>query len=125
MDKTPPITRIQEVQLMQWLHRLTGVGVLLFLALHIVHIWLMALGPDVFDAVTAFLRQPLARVLHIFLFFSVLFHAANGLRVTLLDFIPPLEKFRRESIYITAFVVALVFIPSMLLVLMDGFLPSL
>lgn len=119
------LTRTQEVELMHWLHRLTGVGLFLFLALHIVHIWLMALGPAQFDAITVVLRHPVARVLHIFLFFSVLFHAGSGLRVIVLDFVPPLARFQRVSIYITLFVVALVFIPSALLILMDAFLPSL
>lgn len=118
------LSRQQEIQLMQWLHRITGVGVFLFLAGHIVHIWLMGLGPEQFDSVTAVLRQPPARLLHIFLFFSVLFHAVNGVRIILLDFVPPLARFQRASLYVSLFVFALLFIPSALLILMDAFLPS-
>lgn len=125
MKKQGLPNRAQEIQIMQWLHRVSGVGLFLFLALHIGHIWLMGLGPDTFDAVTVVLQQPAARLLHLFLFFGVLFHAINGLRLILLDFIPPLERFQRHSIYVAVFVFALVFIPSSLLVLMDTFLLSL
>lgn len=114
----------REEHLANGLHRLTGVGVFLFLALHILHIGLMGLGPERFDEVTRFLTQPAARFLHVFLFFSVLFHAINGVRLILLDFAPGLARYRRHSLYIAALVLALTFIPGALLILMDAFLPA-
>ncbi len=83
------------------------------------------MAPELFDAVTGVLRQPAARLLHVLLFFAVLAHAINGARLTVLDFAPPLRRFERPSLYAAAFLLALVFIPSALLILMDAFLPAL
>ena len=113
----------REEKLAWVLHRVTGIGVFIFLALHIVHIWLIGFGPEPFNTLTAFLNHPLARILHIFLFFSVLFHAVNGIRVIILDFWPTLWQYRRQSVNIATGVFLLIFIPSTLLILMDAFLP--
>ena len=114
-----------ETQLVQLLHRLTGLGVFLFLAIHLLHIWLVSLGPEPFNTITAIFHHPVARFFHLFLFFSVLFHALNGVRMTLLDFLPGLTRYQRHSIYVTAALLALIFIPSALIILMDAFLPGL
>jgi succinate dehydrogenase / fumarate reductase cytochrome b subunit len=114
-----------ELNLMKLLHRLTGLGVLLFLAIHVMHIALMGVDPAWFETIAALFRHPAARVLHIFLFFGVLFHAVNGLRLMLLECFPALDPYQRHSIYAAGFLVALVFIPGALLMLMDAFLPPL
>jgi len=125
MNNPQPVYHPPEAQWLRRLHRLAGVGLFLFLALHIGQIWLMALGPGPFNAVAAILRQPPARLLDIALLFGVLFHAINGVRVSLLDVAPGLVRFERLSIYLALFGVALVFIPGALLILMDAFLPAL
>jgi succinate dehydrogenase / fumarate reductase cytochrome b subunit len=107
------------------LHRITGVGVFLFLAIHLLHIWLMGLGAEPFDTVTGMLTHPVVRLLHIGLFFSVLFHAFNGTRLALLDFFPGLVRYQRQMLFFMLLVVALFFFPITLLILMDTFLPSL
>src|SRR5690606_40253944 len=60
------------------LHRTTGLGILLFLLLHIFDIFLVAFGPEVFNALLFIYRAWWARVLEVFLLFGVLFHALNG-----------------------------------------------
>ena len=83
--------RGREGQIAWMLHRVTGVGVFLFLALHIIDIFLMAFGPDTFEALLFIYHQWIFRLLIIFgLYFSLLYHALNGLRVTLIDFWPRL-----------------------------------
>jgi succinate dehydrogenase / fumarate reductase cytochrome b subunit len=67
------------------LHRVSGLAVLAFLALHIVDIWLMTLGPEWFDAAVGLYRHPLFRVGEVFVFAGVLYHALNGLRIIALD----------------------------------------
>jgi succinate dehydrogenase / fumarate reductase cytochrome b subunit len=102
-------------------HRITGVGVFIFLVLHISHIWLLGFGPEPFNRLTLFYQHPIARLLQIFLFSSVLFHAVNGVRMTALDFWPGLLHYRRVLIWIAAVIFLIVFIPSSLLILMDAF----
>ena len=72
----------------QWswlLHRVTGVGVLIFLCLHILDTSLIVLGPEHYNAVIRIYRLPVFRVLEVGLFASVLFHALNGVRIILID----------------------------------------
>jgi succinate dehydrogenase / fumarate reductase, cytochrome b subunit len=99
----------------QWswiLHRLTGLGVFLFLALHIFDIYLIMLGPEPFNTLSTIYHHPIARVGHIFLFFSLLWHAFNGLRITLLDFFPRLWKYQKQAVWIQVVVFLATFVPS-------------
>ncbi|MFO7260117.1 MAG: succinate dehydrogenase, cytochrome b556 subunit [bacterium] len=80
------------------LHRTTGLGILLFLLLHIFDIFLVAFGPEVFNALLFIYRAWWARVLEVFLLFGVLFHALNGLRLIIQDFWPALWRYERQMI---------------------------
>lgn len=113
----------REEQWLRILHRITGAGMFIFLALHILHVWLMGLGPEPFNSVAAIFNHPLARLLHVFLFFSVLFHAINGARLIILDTWPALWQYKRRSVNIATLIFLLTFIPSALLIFMDAFLP--
>ncbi len=68
-----------------FLHRITGLAVLGFLALHILDTFLVVLGPGPYNAVMRVYHHPLFRVAEWVLVACVLFHALNGLRVVLLD----------------------------------------
>lgn len=99
----------------QWswiLHRLTGLGIFVFLALHIFDIYLLLLGPEPFNTLATIYHHPVARVGHIFLFFSLLWHAFNGARITLLDFMPHLWKHQRLAVQVQVVVFLAVFVPS-------------
>ena len=67
------------------LHRASGLGVLLFLLLHVVDVALVQLGPGPFDALLLVYRGGAFRALEIVLMGAVLFHGFNGLRVTVQD----------------------------------------
>ncbi|RME99906.1 MAG: succinate dehydrogenase, cytochrome b556 subunit [Chloroflexi bacterium] len=114
-----------QTQFITLLHRIAGAGMFLFLALHIAHIALMSQGPEPFNTLAQLFNRPAGRLLHLFLFFGVLFHAVNGTRIILLDFVPALQRYRRASVYAAWFLFAALFIPSALLLLMDAFLPPL
>ena len=115
--------QLRDEQIAWLLHRVTGIGLFLFLVLHIIHISLAVFGPEPFNTLTQIFNSPIGPILHVFLFFSVLFHATNGLRVIILDFWPALQPYQRTSIDIATVVFLAIFIPSALLILMDGFLP--
>jgi succinate dehydrogenase / fumarate reductase cytochrome b subunit len=103
------------------LHRAAGVGVFVFLALHIFDIFLVGFGPEPFNTLAIIYHHPLARIGHIFLFFGVLFHAINGVRITILDFWPQLWKYQRQSVWIVAVIFLALFIPSTIVILVDAF----
>jgi succinate dehydrogenase / fumarate reductase cytochrome b subunit len=110
--------RGREGQIAWLLHRITGIGVFLFLLLHIVDIFLMSFGPGVFDAVLFIYHQFLFKLLIVFgLYLGVLYHALNGIRVVLIDFFPPLARYQAQLWRVQLVIFALAYIPSAILML--------
>ena len=98
-------------QLSWALHRLTGIGVLIFLCLHILDTFLIMLGPEHYNAIIAWYRLPLFRIGEVGLVAAVLFHALNGVRIIALDVHEDLMRFHRQLFYAQMAVFVLVFIP--------------
>ncbi len=70
-----------------WLfHRVTGLGILLFLFVHIVDISLLGFGPTVYNDGIKFFDSVIVRLLSLSLFAAVFYHAFNGVRIILVDF---------------------------------------
>lgn len=108
---------------LRWARYVANIGVFIFLALHIFNIWLVGLGPEAFSALAITYEQPLSRILHVFLFFCVVFYAVDGMRTLILDFQPSLWRYEKQSIYVAAAVFFLLTVPSAILILMDTVLP--
>ena len=70
------------------LHRITGLGVLLFLLIHIVDISLLGFGPKVYNEGIALFSLTIVRVLSLALIGGLLYHSFNGVRIMLIDFWP-------------------------------------
>jgi succinate dehydrogenase / fumarate reductase cytochrome b subunit len=100
------------------LHRITGLGVLLFLAAHIVETFLLAFGPEVYDRALAMYKTPVFRVLEVGLVFAVLYHAVHGIRITIQDFRPALWRHARALAWAEALVLAVAFVPLAALLLL-------
>lgn len=103
------------------LHRLTGLGVLLFLGVHIVETFLIAFGPAVYDRAVATYNTPFWRVLEVGLLFAVLYHALHGTRITLQDFWPRLWLRQRALLWATALLLVASFTPLAILMLLPIF----
>jgi succinate dehydrogenase / fumarate reductase cytochrome b subunit len=103
------------------LHRVTGLGILLFLLLHVVDIFLLTFGEEVFNELLVIYTSPWARVMEVFLLFGFLFHALNGLRIAVQDFWPAAwtEEGRLIALQLTVFVIA--FVPAAWLMLQPLF----
>ncbi|MBI4313563.1 MAG: succinate dehydrogenase, cytochrome b556 subunit [Candidatus Omnitrophica bacterium] len=98
----------------QWswiMHRLTGVGVLIFLFTHILDTALIALGPDLYNKIIAVYRWPVFGCMEIGLFAAVLYHALNGVRIILVDFWPASIDFHVRMFWIQMAIFTLIFIP--------------
>lgn len=65
--------------------RATGLLLLIYLFLHVHTIHELSRGPAAFDAALATFRNPLFKLLEIALLGTVILHALNGIRITLLD----------------------------------------
>jgi len=92
------------------LHRLSGLGVLLFLVIHIFDIFLMGFGPKTFNALLVLYHSWWGRIMTVFLVFGLLFHAVNGARIIILDFWPRLWRHQAKLIWIEVLISVPVFL---------------
>jgi succinate dehydrogenase / fumarate reductase cytochrome b subunit len=76
------------------LHRIGGLGMAIFITMHILASFLGGkTGVFINTMYESWLFQ-------IFIFFCVLFHAINGLRITIVDLFPRLLPYEREAIWV-------------------------
>jgi succinate dehydrogenase / fumarate reductase cytochrome b subunit len=76
------------------LHRIGGLGMAIFITMHI-------LASFLGGKTGVFLNTIYENWLfQIFIFFCVLFHAINGLRITIVDLFPRLLPYEREAIWV-------------------------
>jgi succinate dehydrogenase / fumarate reductase cytochrome b subunit len=92
--------RISWAQL-AWLgHRLSGIGVLIYLFMHIVENATLAFGPDVYNWTQANLFHNLpVRLGEILLMAALVYHSLNGIRVIVMDFWPRTTIYYRPLTY--------------------------
>lgn len=76
------------------LHRIGGLGMAIFITVHILAAFLGgSIGSFLNDIYQSWPFQ-------VFIFFCVLFHAINGLRITILDLWPKLLEYQREATWV-------------------------
>lgn len=107
--------RGREGQISFLLHRLTGLGTLLFLAIHIVDTAFVYFAPDLYkEAVGAYRSTPFM-LGEIGLVFCVLFHGVNGLRIAYFDLFKPAGweiATARKSVWTTVIIAAVLWLPA-------------
>src|SRR5512135_3350301 len=101
----------------QWawaIHRVAGIGILAFLALHIADIFVAAFGPGLFNDLLFLYKGPIARVGEILLAFGLVYHGLNGLRIIAADFVPSLAglKNARRLFWLEVVIFVAIFIPA-------------
>ena len=97
----------------QWswvLHRITGVGIILFLFAHVIDTAVVGWGPAAYNRVISVYENPFVRVLELGLVAMVLYHSFNGVKITLIDFFPRLGK----HIAVLSLATAALFVVSMI-----------
>ena len=102
--------RVSWAQLAWFGHRASGLGVLLYLFMHIVETSTLLLGPEAYDAAVGIFKNLPARLGEVVLMAALVYHALNGLRVIAMDAWPALTAYYRPMTYgvIGATVVAMV-----------------
>lgn len=93
------------------IHRVSGLGILLFLIIHVVETATVIYFPDVYDDFLTAYKSPLFRVAELVIFFGVLYHAINGLRIILQDFWPYAMQRQRELAWGVTAIVLLAMLP--------------
>jgi len=97
------------------LHRVGGLGIMAFLLLHILDIFLVGFGPEVFGKFLILYTWPPFKIAELGLIFGVVYHAFNGVRIILVDFWP--NRFsnlrtQRNLFRIVLVLTLIVFIPA-------------
>lgn len=72
------------------LHRVTGLGILFFLLLHVWDGTLATFNPRMYQWTITVFKNPIFGLGEIAVFGCVLYHAFNGIRITILDYWPQL-----------------------------------
>ena len=102
--------RVSWSQLAWFGHRISGLGVLFYLFMHIVETSMVLFGPEVYNAAVGIFKNLPARIGEVVLMAAVVYHALNGLRVIAMDFFPGLTIYYRPLTYgvIAATVISMV-----------------
>jgi succinate dehydrogenase / fumarate reductase cytochrome b subunit len=88
-------------QIAWYLHRVTGVGILLFLFAHIVDTALVAWGEDAYERVVSVYHHPIVQIMELGLVGAVIYHGLNGLRVMIIDFWPKATQYHSQLFWST------------------------
>ncbi|QPC85110.1 succinate dehydrogenase, cytochrome b556 subunit [Phototrophicus methaneseepsis] len=84
----------------QWswvLHRITGLGVVLFLVIHVIDTSWAIFYPALYEEAIASYQSPLFTIGEFALVACVIYHAFNGLRISIFDFRPDLWKYQQRA----------------------------
>jgi len=92
-------------------HRISGLAILLFLTIHVWDTANAHFYPELYEWSLALFKNPLFAVGEIGVMAAVLYHAFNGIRITLLDFKPEWWKYQQTTATISWTLFFLVFIP--------------
>jgi succinate dehydrogenase / fumarate reductase cytochrome b subunit len=100
------------------LHRITGLGILLFLFIHIVDISLLGFGPQVYNDGILLFDSIIVRLLSLALIGAVLLHATNGIRIMLIDFWSKGVRYQQVMFIVVLAITIIAFIPAAYIVLL-------
>lgn len=70
------------------LHRITGVAIFFFLLVHVLDSALLLVSPEVYNAVINAYKNPVMALGELGLVGAIVYHAFNGIRIILVDFLP-------------------------------------
>jgi len=85
--------------MLNWLlHRISGLGMIIFISLHVVaSFFTQQFGSDLAFAIDTLYES---WGFQVFVYFCVLFHALNGSRLAVMDLFPTLIRFERELVWL-------------------------
>ncbi len=100
------------------LHRISGVGVLVFLVLHVFDTMLVGFGPEAYNhTVETLYRNPVGRIGEVVLVAALVYHAANGLRIIAIDFWDGATRLQRQLWYGVWVVFGMLLVPAAIIML--------
>jgi succinate dehydrogenase / fumarate reductase, cytochrome b subunit len=98
----------------QWawvFHRLSGLGVLLFLLLHILDTSTVHFAPSAYNFFVRLYQNPIFGIMEIGLGAALIYHALNGMKLVVLDFWPRLWEKHAAAQRLVWVLFAVLFVP--------------
>jgi succinate dehydrogenase / fumarate reductase cytochrome b subunit len=99
------------------LNRISGIGLVVYLYLHLVVLSTLTRGPGAWDAFVSLARQPYFLLLDVILLAGILIHGLNGLRIAHTSFV---ESKWRKVLFSALMLVALVALSAAALKIFGG-----
>jgi succinate dehydrogenase / fumarate reductase cytochrome b subunit len=102
----------------QWswvLHRLTGLGVVFFLTLHVIDTSWSVFYPNLYVEAIATYQSPLFTIGEFALVAAVVYHALNGIRIVIFDYRPRLWKYQGQAAWYVLGLSVLLLIPTFII----------
>jgi len=102
----------------QWswvLHRISGIGVVFFLTLHVIDTSWAVFYPQLYVRAIANYQSPLFTLGEFALVASVVYHALNGLRIAIIDFKPVWWKYQQRAAWFVLGGTVLILVPVFIL----------
>jgi succinate dehydrogenase / fumarate reductase cytochrome b subunit len=99
------------------LHRVSGIAIVVFVGLHVLASFLMQqFGSDFATTMNIVYESP---YFQIFIFFVVIWHALNGLRIIILDTWPRALQYQREATWLQWIVFLAVYATAVTIMVMN------
>lgn len=92
-------------------HRISGLAILGFLTIHVWDTANATFAPEIYSWSLDVFKHPLFGLGEVGVLGAVLYHAFNGLRITLLDFKPEWWRYQQRSAYIVWALFLVIFVP--------------
>jgi succinate dehydrogenase / fumarate reductase cytochrome b subunit len=97
------------------LHRVSGLGVLFYLIIHVYDMSLAYFNVPAHETLIALFKTPVFSVLELGLGALLIFHAINGVRVALLDLRPELWAKQQLATRISLVITAIILAPTLII----------
>ena len=94
------------------LHRITGIGVFLFLLAHIINTAMFVWAQAAYNEIMALYWHPAFLVEEVILAGAVLYHALNGIRIIIMDFRPETMTAQKKIFYAVVAIFIVIFVPA-------------
>ncbi|MBF4458460.1 Succinate dehydrogenase 2 membrane subunit SdhC [Pseudoclavibacter sp. 8L] len=82
------------------LHRITGVSIFFFLIVHVLDTSLVRVSPEAYNAAIHTYQTPIMGIGEVGLVAAICYHAFNGIRIILIDFLPGGAKYQKLMFWI-------------------------
>ena len=82
------------------LHRITGIAIFFFLLVHVLDTALVRVSPEAYNAAMHAYKTPLMGLGETALVGAILYHAFNGIRIILIDFLPGGARHQRLMFWV-------------------------